>query len=815
MLTHLYNTNQRLTQREKDANDKQWYKDQGNLLDSHSFSENYFVGFNGITPYRRKKVCYDLFNNIVNMKEFEYVCQPYGANVGKLPANMTNRDIVSGKIKVLLGMEMGMPFSWKPYAVNEEATTRKEQEETRRIKQYVTNAVMMPIKLQLQAEMMAAQKGGKQLTPEEQQDLQGQLQDELESQTPDEVRRYMVREHQDPAEIQCQHIMNYLLQKEDVDRKFNKGFKHSCIAGEEIYWVGIINKEPCVRVVNNLYFDYDMSPDLDFIEDGEWAVYEMRMTPSEVVAQFGSELTDDEIDRIYTFHNNPSGISTDDFTFTTDRDHEPYTLRVLHCTWKSLKRIGFLTYMSDETGKPEMMMVDENYKLNRTHGDLKIEWDWIPEAHETYKIIDDIFAYSRPVQGQYKDLDNLYNCKLPYYGAAVDNLNSPTTSPMERMKSYQYYYDVILYRIELLMASDKGKILAANIKSVPKSAGIDTGKFQYFMEANKIAWFNPNEEGNKGSGDVTNMVKEIDLSLASDIQKYIQMAEYIENKCGLSVGITPQMEAQIQAREAVSNTRQNLVQASHIIKPYFELHNAVKKNVLTALLETSKVAYTQYKPKRLSYILDDMSLFMFDVDQGLLDSSTMGIFMTDVSKSYDAKQAIENLGQIALQNQTADLSDIIKVMRSDSVNEAEELLDAAQQRKFAQEQKAAKDKIKSDERAAMLQRQEAERAHEREKELIVLKEKERRKTEIQKQAMLSIGFNENKDVDEDSNLDVLEVAQFGVDADIKGRKMALEERSQALDERTQSHKEDVESEKLRLAKQKLIQDSKKNANKTK
>lgn len=810
VIQHFNSSNkQRKTQTQKDAKDGQWYKDQANLLDSHSFSENHFIGFSGITEYRRKKVSYDLFNNIINLRDLEYVCQPYGADVGSLPANMTNRDIVSGKIKVLLGMEMKMPFSWKAFAVNEEATTRKEQEEARRIREFVSESVLAPIRLEVQSQTQAQQKG-KKLTPEEQQQLAQQIQEEVQSKTPDEVRRYMTREHQDPAEVQAQQILEYLIQKEKVNDKFNKGFKHTNLAGEEIYWVGILNREPCLKVINPLFFDYDKSPDLDYIEDGEWAVHEYRMSPSEVISNFGDQLEEEEIDRIYEFQNNRSHLSNTDFTFSTDRAHESYTVRVLHTTWKSLKKIGFLEYFSNKTGKEELMIVDENYKLDALNGDIDIEWEWIPEAHECYKILDDIYVHYRPVPGQHKDLDNLWNCKLPYYGASCDSLNSPTTSPMERMKAYQYLFDIILYRIELLMASDKGKILIANIKALPKSAGIDTNKFMYFLEANKIGWFNPNEEGNKGTGDVTNLVKEIDMSLASDIQKYIQVAEYIERKCGSSIGVTPQMEAQIEAREAVGNTRQNLVQSSHIIQPYFELHNIVKGNVLTALLENAKVAYSSpyYRGRKLTYVLDDMSIKMLAIDQELLDASTCGIFIANSSKAADAKQAVETLGQAALQNQQADLGDLIKVIRSNSVNEAEELLEAAHQRKMQEEQAASREKLKADERARIQQQADLEKQWAHDEAMIVLKEKERRKTEIQKQTILSLGFNEDKDLDDDEVPDVIEVAKFGVDADIKGRKLAL-------DERKQDHLEKTDKEELEIKREKLKNDKiKKKAQKT-
>jgi len=791
----------RLTQKQKDANDKQWYKDQADLYDGRNngmYSTGYnYTGHSGVSEFKRKKLNYDLFNNIIDMRDFTYVCQPFGAEVGDLPANMTNRDIVSTKIKVLLGMEMNMPFSWKVYAVNEEATTRREQEEFGRIKDYVVSEVMRPIREELEAQA-AEQTKGKQLSPEEVKQIKQQVAQQTQAQTPDEVRRYMKRQHQDPAEVQGNQILNYLIEKENIRDKFNKGMKHLCLAGQEIYLVTIINGEPKCIPVNPLYFDYDMSPDLDTIQEGEWAKCEYRMTPSTVVSLFGSELTDEQIDKVYEYHNNPASVADATFSFNTDRAHEPYTVRCLHLAFKSLRKVGFLYYKSPITGDVEMKIVDENYRLSKVLGDIRVEWEWIPECHEVWKILDDIYVYARPVPGQHRDPDNLWKCDLPYYGAAVDYLNSPITAPMDRIKSYQYFYDVIVYRIELLMASDKGKAIAVNIKGIPKSAGINLQQWMYFFEANKIAFLNPNEEGMKGSGDVTNMIKDVDMSMVSKINEYIGLAEYIERKCGAAIGVTPQMEAQIAEREAVSNTRQNLMQASFIVKPYFELHNSVKGAVLTALLEKAKIAYSQGKPRKLSYIMDDMSVMMFEVDQNMLDASTLGLFIANAGKADDAKKAVETLSQSAMQNQQVDLLDVIRIVRSESVTEAEEMLEVSRDRMQEQQQAIEQQKIEA---AQKLQDDQHNfKREEWEHELALVREKG--KFDLQKQAMLSIGFNEDKDLDDDGQIDVLEVYKAGKDADIKERQTAVAEARQALDEQKFTHQQKVDKEKLEIDRKK-------------
>jgi flagellar motor protein MotB len=795
---------QRLSQAAKNRNSKQWYKDEIDRLDSKSFSNSSFQSFDGMTEFRRKKVNYDLYNNILNLKDFEYICKPYGAGVGNLPANMTNRDIVSSKIKVLQGMEMKMPFSWKVVAVNEEATTRREQQEFSMIRQYVANSIIQPIKQELEVQAMQMMEG-KEPSEEEVQQIQQQIAQELEARTPEEVKRYMARDHQDPAEALAHQMLEYLIRKENIKDKFNKAWKHALLAGEEIYWIGILNGQPRIKVINPLYFDHDRSPDLDYIEDGEWAVCEFRMTPTEIMSNFGSELTNAEIDKIYNyFEGNLGGSPMADatFTFMEGDEYEPYSIRVIHATWKSLRKIGYLTYL-DDSGQEQLTLVDENYKLNRELGDIGIEWEWIPEVHEGYKIGSDIYVNLGPVPGQHKDITNLWECKLPYYGTAYDNLNSQPTSLMDRMKSYQYFYNIIFYRLELLIASDEGKKVVMNMNAIPKSLGIDINKMLYFMKTSNIMFVNPAEEGNRTGGDVTNLVKEIDLSIAAKLNEYIQLLEYLNNQCGNSVGINKQLEGSIGASEAVTNTRQNIVQASHIVQPYFELHNIVKGNVLQALLEVAKVAYSQNPEMKIPYVLDDMSYQLLDINHDLLDNSTYGIFVGNSSKAYDAKELVQNLAQAALQNQRADLSDVIKVVRSESIQEAEELLEVSEQRKNQEAQQMEQMRGEQAKELEQMREMALEKAHEREKELIVLKEEERRKTEIQKQAMFSMGYDENKDRDEDGVPDVLEVAKHGLNADIQNRKLSLEENKF-------HHQKEIDKEKVQIEKKKLAQKPKGN-----
>ncbi len=791
----------RVTRSQKNADNKQWYKQNIDFLDKRSFSQVGFNGYgldtfdtNGVSEYKRMKVNYDLFNNIVNIRDFEYVIKPFGAQAGELPANFTNRDIISPKIKMLMGMEMKRPFSWKILAINEEATTRRETKEFELIREYVINSIVSPIRIELEQKALAETQG-KELTPEQQQQIQQQIEQELQAMTPEEVKRYMAREHQDPAEALAHQLLEYLVQKEDIATKFNQGFKHLAIAAKEIFWVGVLNGEPAISVVNPLYFDYDKSPDLEFIEDGEWATCVYRLSPSKVIGYFGDQLSNDEIDKVYNYYTQMMNHVVDaNFTFNVNKEDEGWTVRVVHCVWKALRKIGFLSYV-DENGEVQERLVDEGYTLNREQGDISCKWEWIPEVYQGYKIGTDIYVNMGPVPGQFKDLSNLYECKLPYIGAVMDSTNSLPTSFVDRVKAYQYYYDIIMYRVELLMASDKGKLLMMNIGMIPESAGIDTEKWLYFLETSKIGFMNPNEEGNKGDYSIPNAVKEIDMSLASDINRYIQLAEYIERRAGVSIGIPPEAEGQIGPNAAVTNTKQALVQSSHVLEPIFDLHNHVKKNVLQKLIDTAKYAYSENPNLKLYYILDDFSRRLLDIDVDLLENSTYGIFISNSSKAHEAKELVAQLAHAAMQSQRIDLSDVIKVVRAEGVQEAEELLEASESKKREEMQREQMSQLEKQQ-----QMQQEMIAHQKEMKLFdretdMMKEKARTEREIQKQTIMSLGFSEDKDIDRDGKPDILEVAQHGLDAEIQQRK-------QDLDEKKFDHQKKLDLEKIKLQKEK-------------
>lgn len=894
------------TESERNADDKQWYKDFIDRYSGFSYSSGglfYANDNSGFTDHHRMMVNYDLYNNILHKEDFLYVIKPFGNSqeLGEMPADFTNKDIISSKIKALLSMERDRPFDWHVLAVNPEASSRREAKKNEMLVQMVIDSIVKPIEESINAEaeaqikaleeeyarqqeqMLAEQEASnrafqeslnqqgetpqeglqaEQVTPDGQQpeavpqdqsqqqvegeeqplpgvvqglpesevepqqeqttdqapqthQLAGQMsseaqqeleqkkqqiiqeaQQKLQEAKPEEIERYIQRQHRDPAEILCHQLLQYIIRKQDVFEKFNLGFKNGLISGRTIFWCGILNGEPTLEVVNPLGFSFDRSNHLNRIEDGEWACYERYMTPTEIVKYFGDELTDEDIDKIY------DSYSTAPTNMFNENGVNGSGVRVLHCEWKGLKKIKFVSGVDPETQEEYYVMVDEKYKINKDVGDKDVESVWIPTKFEGYKIGNDVYCYLREVPGQHKDINNLYDCKLSYIGNSYDATNSTTTSLVDRMKHFQYLYNIIWYRIELLTAKDDVKKLLIGSNVISSSSELDVFKFMHYLKTMNIGIVNMNEEGNKGMPvNINSYVTQIDMSMSNDMHRYIQLAQYIEQMCGEAIGITRQ---DIQQSDQIKVQTQKPFNNS-ILDSYFNVHRDIKKRVLQTLIEVMKVAYSTFHPESLSYFLDDVSIAQLKPDYELFDNNTYGIFVSDSPKIDDRITQIQMLAQASLQAQKIDLSDVLAIMNSKNLEEAKEILLTSEERKRNELQAMQQQQQEAMQQQQQFQAQMQKEQNEFKMQFMIKQEELKKEREVQKQAMLSLGFNEDKDLDKDGVPDVIEVYKAGKNIDIKEKNLSIKEKAldlkkEELKQKSEQHKADMELKKRMLKK---------------
>ena len=759
---------------------------------------------NNRTRKEEMQTYYDLYNSIYNEKDLKYVTNPFKQQDG-FPAMAQDFNVVKPKIDLLLGEETKRPFNFKTIRTSDIATSEMQEKAKQMLIDYIQATIMSKLGPEEQARYQQALQSGEIMPPEQ-------------------IQKYMSKDYKDVAEITAYHTLNYLKSKLNITHEFYKGWKDALVGGEEIYYIGIQNGNPCLERINPLYFDYDTdTSDLEFIHDAQWCVYEMKLSVTDIYDRFYDKLSEKQLNQLLDMADGTSkgGINPEvrktslDFphikTHTIGGQSNPFestnSISVWHCCWQSFRKIAFVTIQDPETGEPVEYIVDESY--NETGTEVSVEWKWIIETWEGYRAGEDLYWGIEPLEYQYVSSENPNAQRLPYTGVIYNNTNSKPRSLVSIMKPLQYMYIVLWYRLELAMARDKGKVVNMDITQIPKSMNIDVSKWMHYLSALGVNFINPYEEGwdipgrEGGKPASFNQITALDLTMANTINQYIMLMDKIEAMLSEITGVSKQREGSISSNELVGNVERSVVQSAHITEPWFWTHNQVKKEALQMLLNTAKYAWKDNKVN-INYVLDDATRAFLTLSDDFLYED-MDVFVEDTTKNQQQIEALKNLMQPAMQN-GASLLDIAEIITMDNVTMIKNRLEEIEQKRMEQQQ--AMEQAQAEREQQMLQMQ-----NEIKEEELMIKEAEMdlKKYEIDQNNATKITVAqlnayrglEDQDQNDNSIPDTMEIAA-----------QALEERKQASEEaskqfefnakmREQQLKKEIEDKKVELEKQKL------------
>lgn len=764
-------------------------------------------GNNGRTRYEEMQTYYDLYNSIYNEKDLLYVTNPFKQKDG-FPATAQDYNIIKPKIDLLLGEETKRPFNFKVVRTSDNATSEMQEKAKKMLTDYIMGMITANMGQEEAMRFQQAIQSGEILPPEQ-------------------IQKYLNKDYKDIAETTAYHSLNYLKNKLNITHEFYKGWKDALIAGEEIYYVGIVNGDPYLERVNPLYFSYDQSADLEFIHDSDWCCRKMVMSATEIYDRFYDKMSESQLNELLEMIEDTSrgGINPEMRKSSLDYPHikthsinslnsNPFegsdNINVWHCCWKSFKKIGFITYQDPETGEIDEVQVDESYKV--TGFELNVEWSWIIEVWEGYRVGEDLYIGIQPLEYQHISADNLNSQKLPYTGVVYNNTNSSPRSLVSMMKPLQYMYIVLWYRLELAMARDKGKVPVIDVTQIPKSMGIDVNKWMHYLGALGVAFINPYEEGwdipgrEGGKPSQFNQFTSLDLTMASTIDQYINLMNKIEDMVSEISGVSKQREGSIASNELVGNVERSVVQSAHITEPWFWVHNQVKREALTMLLDTSKVAWKGNK-RCLHYILDDATRAFISLSDDFFYED-MDIFVDDTTKNQQQVEALKQLMQPAMQN-GASLLDIAEIITMDNISMIKGRLEEIEQKRMEQQQQMEQAQAEREQQMAQMQ-------NEIKEEELMLKEAEMdlKKYEIDANNATKItvaqlnAYRGVEDMDQDNN-DIPDPIEIGkqaieqqkVNSDIASKQFEFNNKKREME-----MKREIENKKIELEKQKMKQE---------
>lgn len=768
---------------------KKWQEDCVNYIIGEG---NVTSGGNSTSYYGELQTYYNLYNSIFDEKDFKSITNPFKVEDG-FPATPHDFNIIRPKVDLLIGEETKRPLNFRVIRTSQEATSEMQEKEKQMILQYIEAAITA------------------RMSPDEAQQFKEQLQSG-EVMPPEQIAKYMDKDYKDIVENTAYHSLTYLREKLDLDNEFIKGWKDGLISGREIYYVGVLNAEPYAERVNPIYFSYDNSPDLEFIEDGSWCCRKMRMPITEVYDRYYDKLEEKDLDKLEEMIGSTPGRNLGDrspidmgiqlriYDNPMFEGSGKSLVNVWHCCWKSFKKIFYVT-TTDDAGQPQINIVDETYKP--VGNEISVEPDWIVEVWEGYRAGSDLYFGIQPIEYQHVSIDNPNSQKLPYCGAIYSNTNSKPRSLVSILKPLQYMYIVLWYRLELAIARDKGKVVNMDITQIPKSMNISPAKWMHYLSSVGVNFINPYEEGwnipgrEGGKPAQFNQITALDLTMSNVIAEYIQLMDKIEELAGTISGITQQREGAVSSSEMVGNVERSVVQSSHITEPLFWVHNQCKRRVLNMLLNTAKGAWEETGKQKLQYVFDNGERAFLDITPKFYYED-MDVFVSDTSKDLENIQKLQQLIQPAMQN-GASLLEAAEVLTNDNFNIIKQKLKDMQTRQEQMQQQ-------QQEAEAQQQQQLQQMQNESKQQELMLQEAQmdlqRYQIDQDNQTKIAVAqinaYRGTEDMDQNDN-GIPDVAELGKQA-IEQQKINQEAYNKRYEAK---QKREIEDQKIQLEKDKM------------
>jgi len=633
------------------------------------------LSFNYSTNYRLDvKKLYDYYNGHVYQDDYSSVLKPYGKSFEGFPQTVKNYPIIKPKIDLLRGEFAKRPDICTVVVVNEDA--RSEMLE------YLNQKVEASLhQVAINAMNAAGVNGG----------MESQ-----ETRQPGQIAEEVTNSWRDKKADVGQAALNYIKRYNNLSEWFNIGFLDMLIAGETYSYKTVVNKEPYYEVVNPLDIDFDKDPDLQYIEDADWVCRRKYMNPSTVVDTFYTELTKDEVEQI----ERPQHVNITPSAVLGNLDERVNSYRrtsrlveVIHVCWKTRKKVGILSYI-DEYGQPQEMIVDETYTPDKLLGET-VEWLWVNEAWQGFRIDGNIFKSMGPIPSQRASLDNISKCKLPYNGRILSNRNSRNISPVMLGVPFQVLYNIVHYRMELALAKMKDTISLLDINVLPKNWPIE--KFLAYVDYTGVGFVDYNKEGVR-----LNPQHQTSVKLASDtIGSYLELLANIKHEWDDLIGITKQREGQVSASETVGGVERAVVQSSLITEIYFTIFDQFREKEYQGLMDSSRLAWIE--GKKASFVMPDVTKPMYlSIDGADYANTEYGVFASNSPKDKEKLMKLEAFAQALIQNGTPG-STVAEILDHESFSQMKSALQKAEAKNNEWQQHM--EELKGKQQEALLERE--------------------------------------------------------------------------------------------------------------
>jgi len=688
-----------------------------------------------------------------------------------------------------------------------------------------------------------------------------------------EIEMYFKKDYRSMVEQWASHQHKVDVERFKMDELEERGFRDMLITDREFWHFRMMEDDYEVELWNPVLSFYHKSPDARYISQANWVGKTDMYTVADVIDRYGYLMTEEQLEAleaIYPIRSagyNIGGMQNDGSYYDATKTHEwntnlpslayrqytsmvsgsvleggdvisqilaegedynvagtAYLLRVSTCYWKSQRKVGHLTKVS-ESGEVSTEIITEDYKItdkpiydtrlfqNKTKDNIifgeHIDWIWINEVWGGVKIGPNIPSFwgmnnpggftpiyigveknkIGPLKFQFKGDSSLYGSKLPVEGSVFSDRNTKSTALLDLMKPYQIAYNIVNNQIADILVDELGTIIMLDQNTLPRhSLGEDWGKGNLAKAyvAMKNFQMLPLDTSITNTENALNFqhFQKLDLSQTERLMSRIQLANYFKQQAYEVIGVNPQRMGQQLSQQTATGVEQ-AVSASYAQTEMFFIQHC---DYLMPRVHQMRTDLAQYyhstKPSaRLTYTTTADEKVNFEINGTDLLLRDLNIFCTTTANN---RAVLEQLKQMAMTNNTmgASIYDLGKVIQSDSLSELNNALKSSEQK----QQQTKQQEMQSQQQMQQQQQQSQQ--------------------ELEKMKIDAVAAEKEKDRQRDILVAEIRAAGYGSMADVNKNEMSDYRDAMSEIRQSEQYREQTDIERMKESNKQQVQNSK-------